>query len=71
MSTVPLPTYEDVIAYLVEHGQPAMANLVERSRANGEQARRSAEQILQKYYAIKAKYEPTPYRDHGPTWTGD
>jgi hypothetical protein len=66
-------TPQAVIDCLRGAGQHAMADTVERLRAEAVRMRLAAEKNLQDYYALKDKYEPrTPspscWKNH---WSGD
>jgi hypothetical protein len=66
-------TPQAVIDCLRSAGQDAMADAVERLRAEAVRMRLAAEKNLQDYYALKDKYEP---RQPSPScwknnWTGD
>ena len=65
------PDVDQVIAYLREQGKAGMALLVDRLHQSEVDQRRAAETTLRSLYELKAKYEPGPYREHAPTWTGD
>lgn len=54
------PTCDDVLAFLQEQGQPAMASVVETLRDSERSCRQAAEKNLAAYYELKLKHEPPP-----------
>ena len=54
------PTYDDVLAFLRDNGQPYMADVVAALRESDRQCRQAAEKTLAAYYELKVKYEPPP-----------
>ena len=56
MST--FPTCDDVLAFLREQGQPAMAIVLDTLRESERRARNAAEQSVKAYHELKLKYEP-------------
>lgn len=58
MST--FPTCDDVLTFLREQGQPAMAIVLDTLRESERRARNAAEQSVQAYQQLQMKYEPPP-----------
>lgn len=55
-------TYEEVAAYLEEHGERWMASMVRMQTEQLAACRQVNEANLRSLYALRAKYEPQPYR---------
>ena len=51
-------TYEEVAAYLEEHGERYMAVMVRQQTEHLQRARAAAEHNLRRVYELRDKYEP-------------
>lgn len=61
------PTIDEVVSFLTEHGQPAMANLVSRTQDQLDYSRSLNQSNVDAYNALKNKYEPQfRYPDYRP-----
>jgi hypothetical protein len=54
------PTCDEVIAWLRDRDQPAMATVVEGLRDSERRCRNAAEQSVKAYHELKMRYEPPP-----------
>lgn len=66
-----LPTTTEVIAWLRDRDQPAMAVVVERLEVALREAQAASKRNHDAWHALHLKHEPQPRRDYAPTWTGD
>jgi len=61
------PTIDEVVSFLTEHGQTAMANLVLRTQDQLDYSRSLNQSNVDAYNALKNKYEPQfRYPDYRP-----
>lgn len=54
------PTFDDVVAFLREHGRADMATVATGMRDEAQRCRTDAEVSVKAYYELKMKYEPPP-----------
>ncbi len=54
------PTFDDVVAFLREHGKADMATVASGMRDEAQRCRKAAEQIVKAYQQLQMKYEPPP-----------
>jgi hypothetical protein len=54
------PTFDDVVAFLREHGKADMATVASGMRDEAQRCRKAAETSLNAYHELKLKYEPPP-----------
>jgi hypothetical protein len=54
------PTFDDVVAYLREHGKADMATVASGMRDEAQRCRKAAETSLKAYHELKLKHEPPP-----------
>lgn len=61
------PTIDEVVAFLLEHGQPGMADLVSRTQEALTYSRSLNKSNVDAYNALRVKYEPQfRYPDYRP-----
>jgi hypothetical protein len=54
------PTFDDVVAFLREHGKADMATVASGMRDEAQRCRKAAETSLKAYHELKMKHEPPP-----------
>ena len=52
------PTFDDVVAFLREHGKADMATVASGMRDEAQRCRKAAETSLKAYHELQMKYEP-------------
>ena len=54
------PTFDDVVAFLREHGRSDMASVVVTMRVSESQSRQAAERSVKAFQELQMRYEPPP-----------